>query len=785
MVNKMVNIRISVRALVEHLLKRGDLSMSFDIASRLSMFASNHAHQKIQKSRPQPYETEIPVFYQVENERITLDIHGRIDGLYNLTDSVVIEEIKTTRKDLDDFIKQNNSLHWAQVKVYAAIYAIENNLDRILTQLTYGHIETGEVRTYFQEYNTDELRMFFIQLLEQYFEWAEKLQDWHQERDRSIFASDFPFESFRDGQRQMVNDVAAIIEQQEQIIIQAPTGIGKTVAVLYPAIKAIAEGQIQKIFYLTARTTGRLIAEKTLGELKMAGLPIKFVTLTAKEKICFNPDKNCTPDECSFAKGYYDRLIEARGSLFYEDAFTADKIAEIASFHQICPFEFSLDMALWVDGIICDLNYVFDPRVYLRRFFLETQIDCTFLVDEAHNLVDRSREMYSAKIDKTDFLKLRRLIKNKKSKLYRAAGDINHIMLEMKKRLGEEDQAWQEERPDKLLQPLRSLSTGLERWLSSHQGNPQSQEMLDHYFATNWFLKIAELYDKNYATCIEKTPRNLSIKLYCMDPSDRLRETFDRANSSVLFSATMTPMSYFAQVLGLESSVEKRTLPSPFPRENLCVLVADSVSTLYRHRSQTKQALAQTIGSMVDAKKGNYMVYFPSYEYMKMVLPLYKAAFPHHKILVQTQEMREGERVSFLKNFSVENEHTLVGFVVMGGIFGEGIDLVGDRLSGAAIVGVGLPGISLEREMIRHHFSESQMPGFDYAYRYPGLIRVFQAAGRVIRTENDRGTVLLIDTRYSHPQYKKLFPQEWHFLQTQNPNQIDQILNEFWTELIP
>jgi DNA excision repair protein ERCC-2 len=785
MVNKMVNIRISVHALVEHLLKCGDLSMNFDIASRTSLFASNHAHQKIQKSRPEPYATEVPVFYHAANERIALNIQGRIDGLYRLADSVVIEEIKTTRKDFDEFIKQNSSLHWAQVKVYAAIYAIENNLERILTQLTYGHTETGEIRTYFQEYSSDELRMFFIQLLEQYFQWAEKIQDWHEERDRSIITSDFPFESFRNGQRQMIKDVAAIIEQEEQIIIQAPTGTGKTVAVLYPAIKAIAEGQIQKIFYLTSRTTGRLIAEKTLEELKKNGLRIKFVTLTAKEKICFNPGKDCTPADCEFAKGYYDRIIDARKSLFSEDAFTADKITEIARAHRICPFEFSLDMSLWVGCILCDLNYVFDPRVYLKRFFLENSIDCTFLVDEAHNMIDRSREMYSARIEKLDFLKLRRLLKNKKSEVYRSAGTVNTKMLEMIKRLREENRAWQEERPEELLPLLRDLITRLERWISSHAGTPQTQKMLDHYFAISWFLKVSELYDKNYATCFEKTQRNLSVKLYCIDPSAQLRETFERANSSVLFSATITPMSYFVQILGLQDSVEKRILPSPFPRENLCILVSDSVSTLYKHRSQTKQALVQTIGAMGTAKRGNYMVYFPSYEYLRMIHPLYEASFPHHQILVQTHEMREIERVNFLKNFSEENDQTLIGFVVMGGIFGEGIDLVGDRLSGAAIVGVGLPGISLEREMICHHFAENQMSGFDYAYRYPGLIRVFQAAGRVIRTENDRGTILLIDTRYSHPQYTDLFPQEWQVQKVQNHSQIHQVLGEFWANPNP
>jgi DNA excision repair protein ERCC-2 len=755
--------------------------MNIEISPRTSLFAANNAHQKIQKSRPQPYATEVPVYYHAANGRFGLDIQGRIDGLYELSGSVVIEEIKTTRKDLDGFIEQNNALHWAQVKAYAAIYAIENGLEWILTQLTYGHMESGEVRTYFQEYRAEELRTFLYNLLGRYFDWTEKIGDLQEERDRSIIAGGFPFPSFRPGQHQMIQDVSAIIEQGEQIIIQAPTGIGKTVAVLFPAIKAIADGRIQKIFYLTSRTTGRLIAEKTLEKMRKTGLCIRFLTLTAKDKICFNPDKNCTPEECEFAKGYYDRLIAARDSLFSEDSFTPDKVTAIARAHKICPFEFSLDMALWVDCIICDLNYVFDPRVYLKRFFLENPVDCTLLIDEAHNLVDRSREMYSAKIEKMDFIKIRRLIKDKKSDVYRAAGGVNEKMLEIKKMLEEEKCAWQEERPEELLPLLRRYLPSLERWISSHPKVPRSQELLDHYFKVNWFLKVSEMYEKNYATCLEQSRQDLSVKLYCIDPSGQLCETFARANSSVLFSATITPMDYFAQTLGLRDSVEKRVLPSPFPRENLCLLVSDTVSTLYRKRVQTKEALTQTIGAIA-AKKGNYMVYFPSYEYLRMIYPLYKEYFPGHQILVQTHEMREKERTDFLKNFSAENDRILVGFVVMGGIFGEGIDLAGDRLSGAVIVGVGLPGISLEREMIRHYFTENHLSGFDYAYRFPGLIRVFQAAGRVIRTENDRGTVLLIDTRYSHPQYQDLLPQEWQVRQVPNHRQITQILANFWAE---
>lgn len=778
----MVNIRISVRALVEHILRQGDLSMSFDISSRVYPFNGNRTHQKIQNSRPYPYNTEVPVSCYKENERFVLHIQGRIDGLYKLANSTVVEEIKTTTKCLDDFIRENNSLHWAQIKVYAAIYAQAHDLDQITTQLTYGHIETGEIRTYFQEYQSHELKAFFFDLIEKYFNWIKKIEGWHEERNQSISSSNFPFESFRDGQRQMLKDVSSIIECGEQIIIQAPTGTGKTVAVLYPAINAIAEGYIQKIFYLTSRTTGRLIAEKTLAQLKEGGLRIKYVSLTAKEKVCFNPDKNCSGDECEFAKGYYNRIGEARESIFIVDSFTTHKISEIAFNHRICPFELALDLALWVECVICDLNYVFNPRVYLRRFFQEKSLDCTFLIDEAHNLVDRSRDMFSALIKKSEFLELRRLIKNKGSEVYKIAGEINSRLLEIKNALGDESCAFEEERPEDLLPLLKRFTSSIERWISSSPGTPLTQQLLDFYFTAVWFLRVAESFDKNYTTCIEKTHRNLSVRLFCIDPSDQLREVFERANSVVLFSATITPISYFAQVLGLNNTVEYRILPSPFPPENLCVLVSDSISTLYRYRSQTKEAVVQAIGNFIGAKKGNYMVYFPSYEYLRMVYTSYQGAFPHHRLLRQTHQMKDEEKREFLKNFSTANSHTLVGFGVMGGIFGEGIDLVGDRLTGAVVVGVGLPGISLERELILQHFSDKEMPGFDYAYRYPGMIRVLQAAGRVIRSGNDRGIILLIDERYSQSHYNSLLPREWEVRRVKGLNQMRQILDEFWSE---
>jgi DNA excision repair protein ERCC-2 len=774
-------IKISVRAFVEHLLRQGDLSSVFDLSSRTSGYNGLRAHQKIQKSRPDSYLSEVPVFYRIDNESLTLDIQGRVDGVYRQNGSIVIEEIKTTRRDLDNFIAEQNSLHWAQVKTYAAMYSLENNIDSIQLQLTYCQLETGEIKTFSQEVTKDKLYLFFLDLTSQYLDWMERIESWQSARNEVILNTNFPFSSYRLGQLQMVEDVSHTIQNQEQMIIQAPTGTGKTIAALFPAVKALAQGHVDKIFYLTARTTGRVIAEKTLMELNTKGLQIKFVTLTAKEKICFNPDKTCTGDECPYAKGYYDRLAEARESLFRQDEFTRETILEIAEFYEICPFEFSLDLSLWVDCVICDVNYAFDPRVYLKRFFLENSINCTFLIDEAHNLVDRSREMFSARVNKGSFLELRRKLDNKKSEIYSLIGEINNTLLERKQALGDEVYAWDKDCPEDLLSLLRRLGLSLERKVTANPKSSLNQILLDHYFKVNWFCKVADMYDENYVTCLEQKGKDLTVKLFCVDPSAHLSAALERTNSAVLFSATITPMSYFAQILGCREDVQKRILPSPFPPENLCLLASKSVSTLYRHRSHTKNDLAKTIGSLVEAKKGNYLVFFPSYAYMDMVFPLYEQLFPHHRMLVQTQGMSEDERLNFLEHFSFENNSTLVGFVVMGGIFGEGIDLMGDRLSGAVVVGVGLPGLSLERELIRVHFEEKQMPGFNYSYLYPGINRVFQAAGRVIRSEEDRGAILLVDTRYSLPQYASLFPSDWQVRFIRNEKQMGQILDRFWT----
>lgn len=764
-------------------MRGGDLASGFDGPSRPNGLAGIRGHQRLQKSRPPSYTREVPIGTSAESETFTLEIRGRIDGVYERKGKVVLEEIKTTQRDLDPFIEQNEGLHWAQLRVYGALFASEKKKEELTLQLTYWQVDSGEIRTFFRDERAVDLSAFLHELIERYVQWVSRIEAWKGLRNQSIGAAGFPYPELRTGQSLMMEQVKTAIEAQAQALIQAPTGIGKTVAALSPALKTLAEDHIELLFYLTARTTGRAIAEKTLDEMRSRGFNIKSLTLTAKEKICFKEEKTCSSEECDYARGYYDRMPEAREVLFTQDSFTREGIAALAAQHRVCPFELSLDLALWMDVIICDYNYAFDPRVYLKRFFLDNRVNCAFLVDEAHNLVDRAREMFSAVLRKSRFLELRRLLKDKSSEIYRLAGEINAQLLARKKEMAPESLLRERERPDELLPLLRRFCAALERGLALPRFADLRTVFQERYFEALWFQRVAEFFDETYyVTFTQAFDRDLTVKLFCVDPSAQLRTAFERTRSAILYSATLTPMPYFARMLGLAEEADQITLPSPFPPENLSMATTASVSTYYRHRTATRAALVRTIGAVTESRSGNFMVFFPSYAYMQMIHPLYVQAFPLQDILIQRPRMSEDERAAFLSRFAYENARTLVGFVVMGGIFGEGIDLMGDRLSGAVIVGVGMPGISPERELIREHFDREDTAGFEFAYLYPGMIRVLQAAGRVIRSENDQGAVLLVDPRYCRPQYFELFPREWEVHTFRDPDETIRHLRSFWQE---
>ena len=816
------------------MLRSGDLLMEFSMTDR--RLEGTRVHQMLQESRPEEYKKEMPVSLQVDRGNYLLDIGGRVDGIYRYPDRVIIEEIKSTTRDLNKYRRdalpgeedsggqprESSPRHWGQLKVYCYIYALQEELEQIDARLTYFQVNSEETLELDRCYTRQELETFFYDLVDRFLTWAETLDQWRSQRNETAEQLKFPFGSYRPGQHKMAVVIYRTIEAgagpageideraavplndtggtsgtppvngavgNGQLIVQAPTGIGKTMAALFPTVKALGRDLCGKIFYLTARTTVKAVAEKALQEMRDKGLKMKSLTLTAKEKTCFNPESACDPEECEFARGYYDRVDDAVEEIFRQDAFTREAVEAMARKHMVCPFEFALELAITADCIICDYNYAFDPSVCLKRFFGEEgpEEDYVFLIDEAHNLVNRSREMFSAGLFKQPFVELRRTLKSKLPGVYKSMGKINTFLRQCWKRCEEEGRpVVEKEEPEDIYPLLRKFSKAAEDWLALNLKTSFRDELLDMYFEVSRFLRTAEQYDETYATYYEPKGRDLRLKLFCIDPSRQLAEALSRCKSAVFFSATMTPSAYFRQIFGCRDTAGELILPSPFPPENLCLMVSDRISTLYRQRERTKEAVNRVIVSLVNHSSGNYLLFFPSYRYMEMVYELFAAEMetrPETEIIVQTPGMTEPERDIFLQNFDDGGSEgsTLVGFAVMGGIFGEGIDLVGDRLSGAVIVGVGLPAISLENELIKDYFRDPERggSGFEYAYLYPGINRVLQAAGRVIRSEEDRGVILLIDERFSWRQYSSLFPREWRPMRASDREQLSQILDQF------
>ena len=743
-------LHLSIRTLVEQALRSGDLTVAFSGPNRARM--GIRVHQWIQLSRPSEYLREVPVGGRIETEHLVIFLGGRIDGVWPRQDHIVLEEIKSTIENPKAFIQQEHPGHWAQLKCYGYFYCLEHDLDRIDLQMTYCRVGETGMEEVCRTFPLEELKDFFDQLIGTYLEWLNYTAAWRILRDESIQALDFPFQAFRAGQRDMAVAVYTAIRDHEQLLAQAPTGVGKTMAVLFPAIKALGQDLNTKIFYLTARTTGRFAAMKALTDLRRKGLRIKSLVLTAKEKICFTPASACIGDECAFARGHFDRVEAAVREIFEQDDIGPEVIEDHAKKHRVCPFELSLDLIQWVDIVVCDINYAFDPRVYLKRVFQGENSGYTFLADEAHNLPDRARQMFSAELCKQPFLDLRRALKQEQPALFRLMGRVNRGMLAFRKKCEEKGRAFSDPQPpEALFEPLKRFLAESERWLVRQIKRPYRELLLDLYFQVLNFMRVADQFDQAYTTCYERTGRDLKITLFCIDPADRLSEVLKRAESATFFSATLTPADYFTRVLGFSPSAETLSLPSPFPRKHLGLFLLDRVSTRYRERTRTSPEIGQALTAFVRRKTGNYLVYFPSYEYMNMVHQEFLQANPDTEVIVQRPAMSEADREGFLDRFRAENEQTLVGFAVMGGIFGEGIDLVGDRLTGAVIVGVGLPAMDVDREVIRQYYAGKSGQGFEFAYLYPGINRVLQAAGRVIRSEKDRGAVLLIDDRFSTP----------------------------------
>jgi len=787
-VDKNRDIKISVRNLVEFVLRAGDLDSRFMGSSRA--VDGTKAHQKIQQENREKYSiifgeeylAEVSLKHRVLYNDTAILVEGRADGILIIGDKVTIDEIKTVIKDVELIKEDHNSLHWAQAKCYAYIYGTQNNLELINVQLTYYELETEKMKQFIKAFSMKNLKEFFDEIISSYFIWANITNEWNNTRDKTIKNLKFPFDSYRDGQRELAVSVYKTITQNKKMFVQAPTGIGKTISTLFPAIKAIGEGHTQKIFYLTAKTITRQVAEDAFDKMKENGLKFKTITITAKDKVCFSKGSACNPEQCKFAKGHFDRVNQALLDILKnEDTFRREVIENYSNKYKVCPFEFSLDLTLWSDCVICDYNYVFDPRVYLKRFFTDNNGDYTILVDEAHNLVDRAREMYSASLHKKPLLQLKRDIKAIDKQMYKIINKLNSFMANMKKMCDEDGYYKQNSEPVDVYNLLTRLTKILEVWLTKNEKSEIYDNFLELYFNSLSFIRVAELYDDKYITYVETTDDDVVLKIFCLDPSKLLREASKRGRSVIYFSATLLPLPYFKEILGGVKLDYNLTLNSPFDRDKLKVLVAKDISTKFRRRENSYPKIVEYIYSVISAKNGNYMVFFPSYKYMDEVCNQFVQKYPGIKVKTQMSFMTEDEREAFLQNFSSLSGEDTLGFGVLGGIFSEGIDLKGDALIGAIIVGVGHPMICFEREIIKEYFDEKSNNGYEYSYMYPGMNKVLQAAGRVIRTEEDRGTVLLIDDRFLTQRYKRLFPKEWdNYDITINNTDAQKEIHEFW-----
>ncbi len=795
-----MEVRISVRSLVEFILRSGDIDNRRTASPENAMQEGSRIHRMIQRRMGPEYQAEVGLKYVYDAGVYEIIVEGRADGIITQDDAVTIDEIKGVFRDVKK-MKDAAPVHLAQAKCYACIYAMKNQLQEIRVRMTYCHMETEEIRYFHYDFTFGELQEWFMGVMEQYRKWADYSFAWQKIRQDSIKMMQFPF-VYREGQKELVTYVYQTIYHKRKLFIEAPTGVGKTISTVFPAVKAMGEGMCDKIFYLTAKTITRTVADNTFALLRERGLKFKSVILTAKDKICFMDETECNPEYCPYAKGHYDRINDAIYDLLtHEDMYSRDMIEEYAKKHRVCPFEMCLDMSLFSDAVICDYNYVFDPHVYLKRFFSEgMKGEYIFLIDEAHNLVERGRSMYSATLCKEDFLQLKRTVKAYDEWIVKNLDRCNKELLMLKR---ECENYRIEEYIDPFVRALTRLSGAIDDYLEGHDDSPVRQEILEFYFEVSHFLEMYELVDENYVIYSEmESDGSFILKLFCVNPAKNLRECMMRGRSTILFSATLLPIQYYKKLLGAEEGDYEVYAKSVFRPEKLGLYIGNDVTSKYTRRSDEEYyRIASYIHETVRQRHGNYMLFFPSHAFLRDIYDIYMNYFNADgsvECIVQEDYMNEQAREDFLNRFTgnedcdlsamiqmeieIEEERSLLGFCVMGGIFSEGIDLKNDSLIGAMIIGTGLPQVCNERELLKQYFDSWGENGFDYAYRYPGMNKVLQAAGRVIRTVEDFGIVALLDERFLTPAYQKLFPREWNHYEIVTVDYIGRRIERFWDE---
>lgn len=778
-------LKISVRTLVEFLCAGGDIDNRFGgVTDRAAMEAGSRAHKRIQKSMGPDYRAEVPLKWGLAGDRYNIEIEGRADGIFAADGIFFIDEIKGTYKDIR-YLTEAAYVHRTQAMCYAFFYMVQKELcGKIGVRVTYVNLDSDNVK-YFEEILTfDGLKEWFAGLIGQLVKWGDYLWEHQAKRAESIRGLKFPF-AYRPGQRELAVNVYKAVDRGRNLFIQAPTGVGKTISTVYPSVMSLGNKRGGKLFYLTAKTITRTAAAEAFSLLQEQGLQFKTVTITAKEKICFagsDTGPECNPASCPYAKGHYDRVNDAAYDLVtHENAISRQVIEAYAKKHCVCPFEFGLDVSYWVDGIICDYNYVFDPHVYLKRYFAEGRAaEHIFLIDEAHNLVDRGREMYSAHVFKEDFLSVKKLVKGSGAALAKALDRCNANLLTLKRDCGDAYKTIESDGAFAL--NMQRLAEEIVKFTESHRDFAYMKELSEFYFDVLHYNGIHDCLDENYMIYTEHTDSGFMLRLFCVNPSANLKARLEKGRAAVFFSATLLPVNYYKELLSGNREDYAVYARSPFDVGQRLLLVGRDVTSRYTRRNEREYAkIVGYIEEIVRGREGNYLVFFPSYQYMEAVYGLMRRrdgeAFA---AIVQSKDMSEQEKEAFLRSFEQRREGTLVGLCVMGGVFSEGIDLKGDSLIGAVIVGTGLPSINTAGQLLRRYYDEKENCGYEYAYVYPGMNKVLQAAGRVIRTDGDQGVIALLDDRFLTPQYLSLFPAEWSDYVTATNRTVGQEVLDFW-----
>lgn len=797
--------RLSVRDFVEFMCRNGNLDNRGRATDPWAMAEGTRLHQKIQSRQPEFYQKEVTLSHETvlyaEGEPFSVVLDGRADGViyfgqpadkFELENKITamyesmvfIDEIKCMYADVDSF-SEPEILHLAQAKCYAWFLLNQMQLDKIGVQITYCNLETEKIRYFTEEYTKEELSDWFHGLAEGYVKWLYWEKHHILDRDASVKKLDFPF-VYREGQRELVKNVYLTLLRSRKIYIEAPTGVGKTISTLFPAVRSMGEGLIKKIFYTTARTITRTVAEEAFSVMREHGLEMLTVTVTAKEKLCVLEKPDCNPLSCPRARGHEDRVNDAVYDLItHETSIDRETILDYADKHQVCPFEFCLDAAIWCDAVICDYNYCFDPDVYFRRFLNDSNLKAyALLVDEAHNLVDRAREMYSAELDKEKLLEIKKQIKGRED-IWKIFNKVNRAFLNIKKECTREITVLDYDENKNLFRAVNELYNKLSSYVTDRKIT-LPDGVLDFYFTVRSFMMTVSELDENYRITANVSEGGMKVVLNCMNPSKRIKDYLQFHRSTIYFSATLLPVKYYMEQLAAEPEDYAVYAPSPFDISNRKILVAGDVSAKYSRRNETEyRKIAAYLRTLFASKVGNYLVFFPSYKVMNAVYDIMSGqeeTSEHVRIIRQTASMTEEMRERFLAEFTEAPAVTHAGFCVMGGIFSEGIDLKADRLIGVAIVGTGLPMVCPERELYREYYQEANGTGFESAYLFPGMNKVLQAGGRVIRTAEDVGVILLLDDRFTTGQYNSLFPYEWRGYKVTNIKKVSGELQAFWAE---